>query len=45
MLKKNAPLIWSPGMGADVWEMFYAAITEDLETIKRLLKKDSSLVC
>lgn len=43
-LKKNEPLVWSPGMGTDVWEMFVASITGDLETIKRLLDKDPSLV-
>jgi len=43
-LKKNEPLIWSPGIGTDVWEMFCSAITGDLETIKRLLSKDASLV-
>ncbi len=42
-LKKNDHLFWSPGIGADVWEMFCAAITGDLETIKRLLDKDPSL--
>jgi RNA polymerase sigma factor (sigma-70 family) len=42
-LKKNDHLYWSPGIGADVWEMFCAAITGDLETIKRLLDKDPSL--
>lgn len=42
-LKKTDHLFWSPGMGADVWEMFCAAITGDLETIKRLLDKDPSL--
>lgn len=43
-LKKNEPLQWSTGMGTDVWEMFCAAITGDLESIKRLLSKDPSLV-
>src|SRR5262245_8500646 len=43
-LKKNDRLFWSPGTGADVWEMFCAAITGDLQTIKRLLDKDPSLV-
>src|SRR5262249_48182382 len=43
-LKKDEPLFWSPGKGADVWEMFCAAIPGDLETIKRLLDKDPSLV-
>jgi ankyrin repeat protein len=42
-LKKDEPLFWSPGKGADVWEMFRAAINGDLETIKRLLAKDPSL--
>src|SRR5262245_42100074 len=42
-LKKNDLLYWSPGIGADVWEMFCAAITGDLGTIKRLLDKDPSL--
>lgn len=43
-LKKNAPLEWSPGMGTDVWEMFCACITGDLESVKRLVNKDPSLV-
>src|SRR5437016_1026385 len=42
-LQKNEPLFWSPGRGADVWEMFCAAISGDLESIKRLLEKDPSL--
>lgn len=42
-LKKNKPLLWSPGVGADVWKMFCACITGDLKIIKRLLKKDPSL--
>ncbi len=42
-LKKNKPLVWSTGNGADVWKMFCACITGDLKTIKRLLKKDPSL--
>lgn len=43
-LTKNEPLFWSPGSGADVWEMFCAAIRGDLETIERLVEKDPSLV-
>ena len=43
-LKKNEPLVWSTGLGTDVWEMFCSAITGDLQTIKRLLDKDVSLV-
>jgi hypothetical protein len=26
-LTKNEPLMWSPGLGTDVWDMFRAAIT------------------
>ncbi len=44
LLKKNIPLTWSAGMGTDVWKMFCASITGDLKTIKRLVKKDHSLV-
>ncbi len=43
VLKRNERLVWSPGIGAEVWRMFCAAIAGDLKTIKRLLKKDSSL--
>lgn len=43
-LKTSEPLIWSPGRGTEVWEMFRAAITGDLEAIKRLVNKDGSLV-
>ncbi len=42
-LKKNGPLMWSPGTGADVWDMFCAAIAGDLETIQRLVNRDPSL--
>lgn len=43
-LKKKEPLTWSPGMGADVWELFCACITGDLETVRRLVDKEPSLV-
>ena len=43
-LKKNAPLLWSPGTGTEVWEMFCAAITGDLAAIKRLVEKNPALV-
>src|SRR5215510_15242937 len=42
-LKQKKPWMWSPGIGADVWEMFCACITGDLEAVKRLLDKDPSL--
>src|SRR5260370_1646365 len=43
-LKRDEPLLWSPGTGSEVWDMFCAAIAGDLETIKRLLHKDPALV-
>jgi ankyrin repeat protein len=43
-LKKNKPLLWSTGNGADVWKMFCACITGDLKAVKRMLKKNPSLV-
>jgi ankyrin repeat protein len=42
-LQKDEPLFWSPGRGADVWEMVCAASDGDLEAIKRLLAKDPNL--
>ena len=43
-LKKKEPLLWGAGSGVDVWKLFCACITGDLKIIKRLLKKDPSLV-
>jgi RNA polymerase sigma factor (sigma-70 family) len=43
-LKQKKPWIWSPGIGTDVWAMFCACITGDLETVKELVAKDPSLV-
>jgi len=43
-LKKTERLFWSPGIGADVWEMFCACISGDLATVKRLVAKDPALV-
>jgi ankyrin repeat protein len=43
-LKKSEPLMWSTGTGTDVWELFGACIAGSLETVKRLLAKDPSLV-
>jgi ankyrin repeat protein len=42
-LKKNEPLFWSPVPGVDVWEMFCAVITGDLETTRRLLDREPAL--
>ena len=36
--------MWSTGTGTDVWEMFCACIAGDLETVKRLVNEDPSLV-
>ena len=43
-LKQQKPWLWSPGIGTDVWAMFCACITGDLETVKQLVAKDPSLV-
>jgi RNA polymerase sigma factor (sigma-70 family) len=43
-LKKREPLTWSPGMGTDVWEMFCACITGDIEAVRRLADKDPAIV-
>src|SRR5262245_8555287 len=42
-LKKHERLLWSAGMGTDVWAMFRACIEGDLGTVKLLLDKDPSL--
>jgi RNA polymerase sigma factor (sigma-70 family) len=42
-LKKSEPLVWSAGIGTDVWDLFCACITGDLDAVKRLLEKDPSL--
>lgn len=43
-LKQKKPWMWSPGIGTDVWEMFCACILGDLDTVKRLVERDPSLV-
>jgi ankyrin repeat protein len=43
-LKKNERLVWSTGIGTDVWELFCACIAGDLEKVRRLIGKDPSLV-
>lgn len=43
-LKKHERLEWSTGTGVDVWDMFRAAISGDLETTQRLASRDPSLV-
>jgi ankyrin repeat protein len=43
-LKKNEPWLWSPGAGVDVWAMFMACKSGNLDEVKRLLAKDPSLI-
>lgn len=43
-LKRAQPMTWSPGMGTEVWRMFCAALTGDMGTIQRLVKKDPRMV-
>src|SRR5262245_9899951 len=43
-LKKNEPLVWSVGTGTQVWEIFCAAMKGDLETVKRMVGKNPSIV-
>jgi hypothetical protein len=43
-LTKDEPLIWSAGRGVDLWAMFVAAVTGDVQAIVRLLDKAQSLV-
>ena len=43
-LKSNAPLVWSPGRGIDVWELFCACASGDISGVQRLLQSDPALV-
>jgi ankyrin repeat protein len=43
-LKQPTPWLWSPGTGTDVWAMFNASSTGDLDAVKRLVARDPSLV-
>jgi ankyrin repeat protein len=43
-LKTDEPLLWSTGTGIDVWDMFCACIAGNLDEVRRLVTKDSSLV-
>ncbi len=42
-LKQQKPWLWSPGAGTDVWAMFCACITGDLDTVTRLVTLNPSL--
>lgn len=43
-LKKNEPLTWSTGRGADVWRLFCAIIAGDIRGVEQLLESDPALV-
>jgi ankyrin repeat protein len=43
-LKKSEPLTWSTGTGTDVWDLFCACITGDLDSARRLVGRDPTLV-
>src|SRR5688572_1373380 len=42
-LRKAAPLLWSSGIGTDVWKMLWACAQGDLAHVKLLLEKDPTL--
>src|SRR5215831_6265357 len=43
-LKKNGPLTWSTGTGVDVWDLFCACASGDLDAVKRIVDKDPAIV-
>jgi ankyrin repeat protein len=43
-LKKNESLFWSAGTGTDVWALFCACLSGNLEAVQQLIRKDSSLM-
>jgi len=43
-LKSDRKLLWSPGRGTDLWNLFQACIAGDLLTVQALVAKDPSLV-
>jgi ankyrin repeat protein len=42
-LKSDQKLTWSPGRGIDVWALFQACASGDLETVRALISRDPSL--
>jgi ankyrin repeat protein len=42
-LKSDQKLLWSPGRGTDVWALMQACASGDLEAVRALIAKDSSL--
>ena len=43
-LKSDQKLLWSPGRGTDLWALFQACMTGDLDAVRALVAKDPSLV-
>jgi ankyrin repeat protein len=43
-LTSERKLMWSAGRGVDVWALFHACAAGDLETVRRLVADDPSLV-
>ncbi len=43
-LKQEKPWAWSPGAGTDVWAMFMACTNGDMDSVRRLVGKDPSLI-
>jgi ankyrin repeat protein len=42
-LKSDEKLLWSPGRGTDLWQLFQACIAGDLAAVQALIAKDPSL--
>jgi hypothetical protein len=43
-LKKSEPLVWSSGIGTEVWALFQACLAGDLPGVERLVARDPTLV-
>ena len=43
-LKSDQKLLWSPGRGTDLWDLFQACIAGDLTIVQALVARDPSLV-
>lgn len=42
-LKRNEPLTWSPGNGAEVWQPSVAGVGGDLATVRLILRHQPEL--
>lgn len=43
-LKRSEPLVWSSGIGTEVWALFQACLAGDLPAVERLVARDPALV-